>query len=666
MKSGRIGNEPLFLHDIREDQEAEQRERYRNSPLEFFAEQLVIQQKPKDDADHQEVLIAFDKPNSQQMILFEIIWYLWVNKRPIRLIILKERQWGCSTLIQAFICWLMMFVGNSDGFLAAQDEDASEKIFRRFKLFLDNMETWLKPDLLSDKTEKVTIRPEPLAQYCPSIEIHTASNVKFGRGTAVRWFHWSEVSHSRESAAPDTLLGVNNAIPRAPGTMVVLEATAKGAEGLYADEWERCYRFYGKEIRSVEDIPDVVSPIPIPVFFSWLDCEWYQEPAPQNLVDGLAAYRAAYKEGDEEAMAAAAASCDLGNAIHPVVGQADEDPEELELAKMDEVTADQLQWRRMTIDGQCQGSAEMFCQEYPRTPEQAFLLSGTNIFPRGYVMNCIRAVEKQDPPARGDLQTSIDEGQRVTRMYSSPSGDLLVWKEPEPTRQYLCFGDVGEGKPDSAFSVVQVMDAITQEQCAELHGRWDPLYFGGLMFDIGLWYFDALLCPEVTGPGFSTGQELIRRGYTNLYYPREVGLKAGTGGDRAHDNLPIGWHTNTSTRPVMVSSIRYWVHQAMLDLVHSVELLREMRDWYRNKRGKETHPPGKYDDRLMAWAGALAVQRELVRYGGVKPRRRHRSYYERITRAGRNRRRKQYGCGRSGATFAPKGGIEALEEHSWL
>ena len=44
------------------------------------------------------------------------------------------------------------------------------------------------------------------------------------------------------------------------------------------------------------------------------------------------------------------------------------------------LTPEQMNWRKYTINNKCQGDVELFMQEYPSTPEEAFIASGRPVF----------------------------------------------------------------------------------------------------------------------------------------------------------------------------------------------------------------------------------------------------------------------------------------------
>jgi hypothetical protein len=56
------------------------------------------------------------------------------------------------------------------------------------------------------------------------------------------------------------------------------------------------------------------------------------------------------------------------------------DPEEQDLLNNHGADLEQISWRRWAIPNRCQGYVDKFHQEYPTTPEEAFISTGTPAF----------------------------------------------------------------------------------------------------------------------------------------------------------------------------------------------------------------------------------------------------------------------------------------------
>ena len=80
-----------------------------NHDFEFWA-YMSIKIKPKssaDKTDQTQELIPFKLRYPQRYLLKELI-HMWYQGIPVRIIIVKARQWGGSTLVQVFLAWIQL------------------------------------------------------------------------------------------------------------------------------------------------------------------------------------------------------------------------------------------------------------------------------------------------------------------------------------------------------------------------------------------------------------------------------------------------------------------------------------------------------------------------------------------------------------------------------
>lgn len=73
----------------------------------------------------------------------------------------------------------------------------------------------------------------------------------------------------------------------------------------------------------------------------------------------------------------------------------------------------------------------------------------------------------------------------------------------------------GDGNDYSAFHVI---DVENMEQVAEYKGKLDTKTYGNMLVSIATEYNDALLVVENANIGWAVIQQIIDRGYQNLYY----------------------------------------------------------------------------------------------------------------------------------------------------
>src|ERR1700722_7234362 len=172
---------------------------------------------------------------------------------PIRIIILKARQLGISTVTEGVLFnWNWMFPG-TQSLVLTHETKASQHLFEMTKLM---WEEWPAHDLLTEKHN--TQKALGWLETRSGISIATARNAGSGRSFTYRAVHCSECAFWED---PETLMtGLNQSVPYVPGTIMIFESTANGVGGWFYDEW---YRAVDRESPS------------IPMFFPW----WGHRPS---------------------------------------------------------------------------------------------------------------------------------------------------------------------------------------------------------------------------------------------------------------------------------------------------------------------------------------------------------------------------------------------------
>jgi hypothetical protein len=487
-------------------------------------------------------------PNEPQRLVYERIKQATIAEKPCRLIILKARREGISTALQ------MLFLKRAilrrfSGLTIAHDEESSAELFR----MTEGAYAELPAELRVPKVQAQQGRRLYLTNG-GRLRVHTAgSRGNAGRASGFRGIHCSEVAYYPDAKA--TLAAVRQTVPREPGTIVALESTANGVGDPFHQEW----------IRATNGLSEYDA-----VFLPWTLFSRYRLAAPL----------------DFEA---------VDDAEHDLLTAG--------------LEASQVFWRRVTIANELSGDASMFDQEYPITPEVAFLTSGRPYFPGA-------KIDVRAPKKRGDLQGDPERGGGMIRLDEHEHGALRIWDRPRPGRRYIIGADVAgkvtldtyqaRGRNDD-YSCAQVVDWESGEQVAELHGRWDPDLYGLELARLGWLYNGALVAVESTGGyGAAPLAALLRRwSYPNLY----VRTTIQRADQRESDEL--GWETSEATRPVMLDTLRKWIREHP-ERFHSDGLAAELNTFVVRRNGSPGAEGGCHDDRVMALAVALEVRRERV------------------------------------------------------
>jgi len=230
-------------------------------------------------------------------------------------------------------------------------------------------------------------------------------------------------------------------------------------------------------------------------------------------------------------------------------------------------------------------------QEYPNTPEEAFIKSGNPVFDVE-ALSKIECVE----PERGYL-TRV-EG-RMWKFNPSPEGPLSVWSPPRRGVTYVIGADVAEGQEHGDFSVAWVIDTLTGECVAKWRDRIDSDLFGShVLAPLGWWYNGALIGVEVNGPGLSTNYALRDTGYPRIY------MRTAYDDRTMRPTAKIGWRTQANTKPFMIEKLNKALRNGEIRLVDE-ETIAELKTFVRDPDLKMHGSP--FDDQVIALAIAVVM-----------------------------------------------------------
>lgn len=243
---------------------------------------------------------------------------------PVRMIVLKARQLGFSTLIQSLLFEQVDRQRGRGALTISYDELSTTELFGKGQHV--HRHQWFARRTRSASTTKLEF-----SDNGSSIHARTAGNQSAGRGDTYQYAHFSEVP--MWASAGETLTSAKQAVPLAAGTMVFIESTAKGAVGEFYDAWNAAERGEGSYR---------------PFFAPWFWDTGYS-------LDFTS---------DDEARA-------FGRSL---------DLTERRLQESHRLTLGQLRWRRLKIADDLEGSEARFRQEFPSSAKEAFLTTGSPVF----------------------------------------------------------------------------------------------------------------------------------------------------------------------------------------------------------------------------------------------------------------------------------------------
>ena len=478
--------------------------------------------------------------------------------KPVRLIILKARQLGFSTLTEGLIFHACATRRNVNALIVAHREDATANLFRMSKLFYDELPAPVKPmlrasnaqELVFENPSKLRSEREARPGLRSRIRCATAGGRGIGRSDTLQCVHLSEYAFWPDGAdgKASTLAGILQAVPSLPGTMVVIESTANGFED-FKERWDAA-------VAGENDFE--------PVFFAWFENPDYSMP---------------------------------------VVPGTEWTPEEREMRDAYRLTDEQLQWRRWCIANNCGGSLDMFRQEYPASPGEAFLHSGTGVFDNEQIV--LRLERLPSPAGRGEFT----DGEWT----ESETGAITLYELPEEGVPYVLGGDTaGEG---SDYFTAIVIDNVSGRIVAKLRQKYSEPEYVRQIYALGRFYNDALVAIETN---FSTYpvMKLQEMEYPNQYsreredtYTRQM-------------KKSYGFRTDRQSRPRAIANL-VEVFSSHPEWFTDRELLEEMLTFCYNEDHRPEALAGKHDDLVMGAAITYAArhqQRMTVLTEPEKPR----------------------------------------------
>jgi hypothetical protein len=298
---------------------------------------------------------------------------------PVRIILVKSRQFGGSTWIQGYMFKQAVTRQRRRVLTVAQKMKTAESLFGMCELMYNHLPPGMSPGMggISSPTrgEKVMHLGEKLGGFVGGIDsklsIGTAEEVGSDRGLTYTDLHLTECAHWRD---PRKALDLLPAVPKRPGTSIFLESTANGLN------W-----FHKRFKSAMEGLSE----------FEAVFVGWWEDP------DCVRAFSSV--EQREEFVASIG---DPGSSAGPY---AEEEPYLIEEFGC---TPEQLYFRRTAIVDECEGKIEFFKQEYPATWDEAFIGSGRQVFSVVYTQRAVREAEHWEAksPEEGGPERGIFHG----------------------------------------------------------------------------------------------------------------------------------------------------------------------------------------------------------------------------------------------------------------
>ncbi|MMZ46222.1 Terminase-like family protein [compost metagenome] len=397
--------------------------------------------------------------DAQRTFVREVFRQIEAGK-PVRIIILKARQMGFSTVTEALIYYFTSLQEAKNAFIVAQSSDASSNLYDMFQFYYEKVPAIIKPMSRKNNAKKLTFENPTIRTadrrknpgLKSKITVQTAESRVLARSDTIHYLHASEVAFWPAKKKKKHLLSLLAALSKEPGSLGVIESTANGMEE-FKKMWDAA-------VKGESDFT--------PLFFAWFEMPDYRKPVPPGF------------ELTEE---------------------------ERELKAKYGLNDEQFQWRRYTIRNDCGGDPRQFDQEYPSEPDDAFLLSGEGIFDNKFIKSLRDGISIIGNYYEIDFVKN--------KIIPAHTGELVIYRQPEQGKRYVLAADTAKGKEDGDYDAAYVIEERTGEMCAALHGKWDTDLYGKKLNTLGLYYNTALLAVENN----NTGESVLNTLFNTCHYP---------------------------------------------------------------------------------------------------------------------------------------------------
>lgn len=436
-------------------------------------------------------LIDF-KLNEPQQRLYDVIKEQKKLGKPVRIIILKARQMGFSTLTESILFKETITKFNINTGIITHQDEATTNLFNMSKLMYECLPTEMQPSRKSCNAKDLIFDNDTGTGLKSKIRCMTAGGQGVGRSYTFNNLHISELAFWPGDKKA-TMTGLLQAVPNLPNTMIIIESTANGFE-YFKEVWD-------KAVRGENDF--------IPLFVGWNELKEYQMK--YNGFD-LTDY-------------------------------------EKQLQETYNLTLDQLTWRRWCIKNNCGGDEEQFKQEYPINPLEAFISTGTCFFNKEIIINRINQIENKKPLKQGFFSYDLKNNSISNINWNDDEkGYIRIYEDVKEGYPYVLGGDTaGEGSDNFTG---QMINNNTGKQVATLkHDKIDEDEYARQMYCFGMYYNEALIGPENNYSTYPT-KKLKEYNYPNIYM-REVEDNIS---EKIQDKY--GFVTNKATRPIILGILK--------------------------------------------------------------------------------------------------------------
>lgn len=521
--------------------------------------------------------------------------------KPIRLILLKARQWGGSTATQIYMAWLQLVHKQGlNSLIVGHVKDAAIEVKDMFDRLIKAYPTaMLYPPATAFNPNEPKIvgvgqsgNIHRIPQRNCKIKIGTAEKPDSARGGDYNLVHCTEVGlwRTTEGRTPEQIVrSATSGVLLKPYTMIVYESTANGTGNFF-------HREYTSATRGTSQFE--------PMFVAWYEIEQYASE-PKNIEDFAKWLYNNRKNKNTE-------------------NEREESGAYLWWLWKQGATLQAIHWY-IAERSKYADHGDM-AAEFPSNDIEAFVHSGERVFSI-YHVEKLRA-DCRPPKLVGDIYGQEDTGDATLeslKFSEDMQGNLWIWQLPEiddeetVTDRYLTVVDIGGRSNKADYSVIVVFDRLYMidgerpSVVAQWYGHIDMDLLAYKAAQIAMFYDESLLVIEsntiethdrdrrVDGDQSQFLLNQIKDIYPNLYARKQSEEDIREGLPRKY-----GFHTNISTKPMVISTLVKVIRDGLY-IERDQRCLDEYLTYERKQNGAFGAIVGKHDDLLMTRAIGLHI-----------------------------------------------------------
>ena len=502
-------------------------------------------------------IVAFQL-NDAQIALYKELCLQRRRGERMRINILKARQLGMSTFIAALYIILTLLVPGQRAVVVADIAENAKKIFEKYQFMYQSLPEWIK-DVIPLKADNAHELVVAYGARKSSIRVVTVGD-HAGRGTTCQYLHLSEVAFWKDIKS--VIKSLNQTVSTKNAySIIIYETTANGV-----NEYKNMYDNAVGGNSSFKA-----------VFYPWfLDKDYRMDYNGFKLM-----------------------------------------PHEEKLVKELHLDLTQIAWYRFKLN-EMEGDLNSLKQEYPSTPLEAFITTGSSLFPMDLVLKRKSEIlnkkfpryefvwDKKKVSEQGDVITLVNP-----HLMENQIGLITIFEEVKNGHPYIVNVDPAMGGDDNF--VAQVFDNHSCKQVAKLCINHNSNYqwLGEQIYCLCRYYNNAFLNAECNNPTGTFILEVAETcGHHFIYQDNAVDTLSDHYEDRR------GYKTKTSNREYMIN-LTVNAFRDDYQMISDWDTLCEMENFQivRNERtGKEkaVATSGNHDDHITALFGIFLARRSMI------------------------------------------------------